>query len=36
MLGTYSDGELSVIEDFLRRATDVGRAQARRLLSAPS
>jgi DNA-binding MarR family transcriptional regulator len=33
-LETYTDSELGIIADYLRRATEVGRAQAQRLTSA--
>ena len=34
VLNSYSDAELAVIADYLRRAAEVGRAQARRLTAA--
>jgi DNA-binding MarR family transcriptional regulator len=36
VLSGYSDQELEVIGDYLRRASDVGRAQAERLISLPT
>ncbi|WP_030205027.1 MarR family winged helix-turn-helix transcriptional regulator [Streptomyces sp. NRRL S-87] len=35
LLESYSDAELAVIADYLRRASEVGREQARRLNSEP-